>query len=752
MKTSIFAVAAALLAPSPAAFAADDADAASRPEIVVTAARQDQTIVNAPNTVAAVDAATIRTTVNAVSVEDTLKYVPGLIIRKRHIGDNFAPIATRTSGLGSSARSLIFADGILLSALINNNNGNGSPKWQLVAPQEVARIDVLYGPYSAAYSGNGIGTVVNITTRTPDRLEAQLDLVGNVQHHRQYSTARSLGTGQVSASLGDRIGAFSFFASATRTISNGQPVVYVTANSAPAGTTGAVATRNRTGAAIQVLGASDIDRHVQDAIKLKLGYDLSDTVRASYTAGLFLDDTTAKVDSYLRDAAGNTVYTTGFNSGFYLRANRHWAHALSVSGDTEAFDWQVIGTAYDYARDQQSTPSALLPGSASGGAGTVQDQAGTGWVTLDGKAAWRSGERDATGLVANTLSFGAHVDRYTLKSQTYSSTSWRDYGLTTLTAAALGKTRTAAYWLQDQVRLAPGVALTLGLRQEWWQAYDGLNKTTAANPGVVQATRKADGVSPKAALEWRAGQGWSARLSVAQAWRFPTVGELYGATTVGAVLANPNPGLRPERARSAELAIEHQSDRGSLRLSLFGEVVKDALISQTGTISAVQPNGSTASVIASFVQNVERTRAHGAELAVDQRDVLPGLDLAGSVTYAEALTSRNPGFPASEGKLLPSVPRWKANAVVTWRPVTRLSLTAAARYSSRNYAQLDNLDVFPDTYQGFDRFFVMDLRATYRVNAHAELAVGVDNVNNHRYFLFHPFPQRSVTAELHWKL
>ena len=96
--------------------------------------RQAETIENSPTTQASVDAARIEATVNAVSVEDTIKYLPSLVVRKRHIGDNFAPVATRTSGLGSSARSLIFSDGALLSALIGNNNGNGSPRWSLVAP------------------------------------------------------------------------------------------------------------------------------------------------------------------------------------------------------------------------------------------------------------------------------------------------------------------------------------------------------------------------------------------------------------------------------------------------------------------------------------------------------------------------------------------------------------------------------------------------------------------------------------------
>ena len=153
--------------PPPADDASDD--------ILVTAQRQKQTIENAPNATASVDADTIARTTNAMNVEDTVKYLPSLIVRKRHIGDTQAPLATRTSGLGASARSLIYADGALLSALIGNNNTSASPRWSLVSPQEIARIDVLYGPFSAAYPGNSIGAVVNITTRLPDKLEATRD-------------------------------------------------------------------------------------------------------------------------------------------------------------------------------------------------------------------------------------------------------------------------------------------------------------------------------------------------------------------------------------------------------------------------------------------------------------------------------------------------------------------------------------------------------------------------------------------------
>jgi iron complex outermembrane receptor protein len=719
------------------AFATDATDAARGESILVIAQKQAETIENAPSTRASVDAARIAETVNAMSTEDTLKYLPSLIVRKRHIGDNFAPIATRTSGLGSSARSLIYADGALLSALIANNNGNGSPRWSLVAPEEIERIDVLYGPFSAAYSGNSIGTVVSITTRLPDKLEARASILTNVQQYSLYGTDSVLPSWQYSGSLGDRFGPLSLFASATRTTSNGQPISFITATSQPAGTTGGYADRNRTGGAIRVLGAGGIEHHVQDTFKLKAALDLSPSVRAIYVVGLWRDDSQGTVQSYLSPTtSATTPFTAGFSSGVYTRDAEHWSHALTVQGDSERIDWQLVGTLYDYGHDIQRTPTGLLPNAFAGGAGIVQRQDGNGWATLDAKASLHLGE-------AHVLSGGGHFDRYTLGTTSYLTPDWTSAAQGALSAVSRGKTSTAAVWAQDAWSLTPTMTLTLGARYEWWRAYDGYNLSATAPQPIVQPSRRAHGVSPKASLEWRPAPAWSARLSFGQAYRFPTVGELYQAVTVGTLLTNPNPNLLPERARSEELAVEHRDTHGSIRLSLFNESIANALISQTGMVGAAT---------ATFVQNVDLTRARGVELALDRRDVLPGWDLSGSVTYADATTRRNTGDPSSIGKLLPSVPHWKATAVLSWRPDPKLVLTTAARMSSRNYGTLNNSDTIGNTYQGFDKYVVVDARALVHVTDQFDVAVGVDNIGNDTYFLFHPFPQRSFTLQASWKL
>ena len=62
------------------------------------------------------------------------------------------------------------------------------------------------------------------------------------------------------------------------------------------------------------------------------------------------------------------------------------------------------------------------------------------------------------------------------------------------------------------------------------------------------------------------------------------------------------------------------------------------------------------------------------------------------------------------GKYTPNIPRFKSTAVATYRHDEHWSGTLAARYSARVWATVDNTDINPNTYQGFDHYFVVDAR------------------------------------------
>src|SRR5690349_10916164 len=251
-----------------------------QPEYVVVSADRAQSADPAATDVQ-VTAAKAQEQINTVNTEDMLKFAPSLVVRKRHYGDTQDPIATRTSGLGASARNLIFVDGIMVNSPIGNNNSAASPHFGVAAPQDVSRIDILYGPFAARYAGNSTGVTVNITTRMPDRFELYADITGAIQTFNQYSTDDSYSTWQLAGGVGDRYGAFSWRLSANHLDSHGQPLGYATltrpASTSAAGTvlTGAFNDLNRNGAPIVVIGDTGLEHQVQDTDTLKLAYDFA---------------------------------------------------------------------------------------------------------------------------------------------------------------------------------------------------------------------------------------------------------------------------------------------------------------------------------------------------------------------------------------------------------------------------------------------------------------------------------------------
>ena len=754
LRRALVATAGLCMAPSLAA-AEDAAGPRTVSPVVVQAAvetRDDQ-----PLSTQRIDAAEIDATVNATTVEDALKYLPNIFIRRRHIGDTQAPMTTRTSGVGSSARSLIYADGVLLSALIGNNNGTASPRWGMVAPEEIDHIEVLYGPFSAAYPGNSIGAVVNITTRTPEAFEGQARVATGVQGFKQYATKLDAPVYQAAGSLGDRRGPFTWLVSMDHLDSRSQPLTYVTAARPPASSTagsavtGAIDDRNRTGGAIAVLGAGGLEHQRQDTAKLKLGWDPGSALSLRYLVGYFGNRDDARVQSYLSDAAGAPVYSGSFNIGgfndqipassfanvMYRLEERHWMQALSADGDATArLHWSAIATLYHFGKDEQRTPSVAPPAAFTGGAGTILDLSGTGWRTLDVKAVW-------TPNPAHVVTLGLHDDRYVLGSDRYNTADWISGGRGALSALSRGKTQTDAAFLQDVIGLCPDLHLTLGVRLEHWRAFDGFNFSLSPALAVSQPTLSADRASPKAVLAWAPAPNWRITASAGEAYRFPTVSELYQSVTVGGAQLVPDPHLAPEKAVSTELSAQRTWRQASLRLSAFTEDVSDALISQTGLL----PGGGAST----FVQNVQKVRSRGVEAVAQAHDVpFDGLDLSASATWVDSTIASDPALPAAQGKRTPQAPRLRWTAVATWRASGRLTLTAAARYSDRVYGTIDNSDIIGHTYQGFDGYFVVDARATYRIDGHWSAAIGVDNLTNSDYFVFHPFPQRSALAELRY--
>ncbi|HQQ71315.1 MAG TPA: TonB-dependent receptor [Alicycliphilus sp.] len=716
-----------------------------------------------PTTIEGVTREEIETRINATDSEDALKYLPSLLVRKRYIGDyNHAILSTRASGTGNSARSAVYADGILLSNYLGNGIANGTnyaPRWGLVTPEEIERVDVMYGPFSAAYPGNSAGAVVDYVTRMPTRLEAHVSAGYSSQPNDLYSTRRTFNSWQSSASLGSKSGDWSWWINVNRTDSKGQPQTFTTVpvaagrpGTAGQPVTGAVPGLNTTNTPWYILGSGTQYHTVQDHAKLKLAYDISPTLRASYTLGWWSNSSEGRPASFLTGPDGQAVYSGPVNiagrsytlapTAFPLTNDdqTHRMHGLSLKSHTQGrFDWELAASLYDYGRDRQRAPTTALPQAAQGGPGTLQSQDGTGWNTLAAKGTWRPDGLQG----AHIVDFGLGRDAYKLGIDKLNVIgSWMDGAANPQSPVSSvgGRSETRYLWAQDAWRLAPLWKTVLGLRWEDWEAHDGFTATASSRQGY--ARRSESHFSPKAALAYQWRSDTVLKASAGRAVRFPTVGELYGATSGGALSFINDPHLKPEKSWTGELSAEKDLGNGLARATLFHETTRDALYSQL-----------VAGTTVSRVQNVDKIRTRGLELAYSGQPAwLRGLDLGGSLTYADSKIIANDGNPASVGKWQPRVPRWRATAVATYQPDDRWAFTVAARYSGRQYSTLDNSDVNASAYFGASKYFTVDLRARYKLTRQLTAALGVDNANNYQYWNFHPYPQRTYTASLRWDL
>jgi iron complex outermembrane recepter protein len=725
--------------------------------VTITGTRPTSLPTQIPTTIEGVTAEQINTTINATDAEDALKYLPSLNVRKRYIGDfNHAVLASRASGTGNSARSLVYADGIPLSNLLGNG-ATYTPRWGLVTPQEIERVDVLYGPFSAAYSGNSVGAVVDYLTKMPTKFEAHAKVGFFSQHANPLGSDGQYRGNQVSASLGNKNGDWSWFVNFSQLKNSGQPLVFanklVSSSSAPAAKTPVVTGAITGGNNPQnqpwvIVGTTTQYETEQQHLKAKLAYDFSPTVRASYTLGWWGNTATANGETYLRNAAGAPVYSgpVNINGRQYTLAatdistNRselsHVVHGLNVKSNTQGvFDWEAAASLYDYSKDTLRAPTVALPAALNGGAGRTTDMDGTRWNTLSLKGTWRPN-------AAHTTEFGYQREAYQLRTLTSDTADWINGSAGARFSAFNGNTTLQSLWVQDRWKFAKDWNATLGGRAEQWSAFGGQIGNAAGVKDL--GTRKENHFSPKAALAYQASPLWALKASTGRAVRMPTAAELYQGSITGTSVVNNDPNLKPEKSWTTELTAERDLGNGSLRMTGFHEQTRDALYSQTNfTVSPTVTN----------IQNVDRIRTLGLELAYQANDVgIKGLDLSSSLTYADSIIKANSKNPLSEGKRQPRVPNWRANFLASYKPAENWTTSLGVRYSGQQYGQLDNSDTNSNTYTGVSKFTVLDVRVGYQITKQLKANLGIDNLNNAKYWAFHPYPQRTYHAELKFDL
>jgi iron complex outermembrane receptor protein len=689
---------------------------------------------------------------NVTESADALKYAPNMMVRKRYIGDPNAVISGRNAGTLQSARSLVYADGLLLSNLMTNG-WDGAPRWGMVAPEEIGAVDILYGPYSALYPGNSLGSTVLIHTVLPQQLTASVSTQFFSQDYRDaYGAGGHYSGHQAAATLGDKQGRWSWLLEFSRLDNHGQPMQYATAKAggdaaAAVPVSGAVLDRNPNGSPRLVYGANSIEHTVQDQAKLKVGVDLTDRVAALFTVGWWHNRAEDRTRGLIRDAAGNPVVSGAIGAAGQAwtlpasglapssASDTHLLYGVELNGHLDnGWRWTAVASHYDFQRSQAATANLAEPGVPSGGPGTIADKAGSGWDTFDLRSSGPLGDR-------HMLYAGMHGDRYVLDSRVRNASDWRGDADGAQVSAFAGRTQTRALYLQDVWSFADAWALTVGGRLEQWRAYGGLRANAVST--LHYADRQRTDFSPKAALSWDLADGWELRLAHGKAVRYPTVTELFQGSLSANAIVNNNPDLKPETDESTDLTLTRHLDHGHWRVSLYQDRIADSLYSQTDI---------TVTPTVTSVQNIDRMRSRGIEGELGLTDLwLDGLDLSASLALNDAKTLQDHQYPLANGKTFPRIPKIRASVFADYRFAPQWDASLGIRHSGRQYGTLDNSD-YVESYGAVSRFTAADAKLRWKFAPGWTAALGVDNLTDEHYWVYHPYAGRTWFGELRWEL
>jgi outer membrane receptor protein involved in Fe transport len=262
--------------------------------------------------------------------------------------------------------------------------------------------------------------------------------------------------------------------------------------------------------------------------------------------------------------------------------------------------------------------------------------------------------------------------------------------------------------------LADRWSVTPGVRADWWKNYNARIDTPAGT--AVPADNVISVVNPKLSSAYQIADSLRLGASVYQAFRVPTLNELYRGFASGGFVFLPNDQLRPERLTGVDAKLEGEflTDRSvRWRLSVHRDEVKDQILFVSRSASAAQR------------QNVGRTLATGGALDLSYK-VGPWLTMNAGYAYVDSVIRNFPANPDREGKRVPNVSRSQVTMGATAGRADIVELVILARYLSRQYVDDANTQPVAD-------FFVIDASLQHEIRQGIRLLLTGENLTDRQY-------------------
>jgi iron complex outermembrane receptor protein len=730
--------------PAPTPAAKEKAEVLEK--IVVTATRTERNPDDVPASITIITKKDIEKQ-NIQTVDEALAQVVDTFdFRQRGWQDSQPSVNLRGFPADNQKRTLILLDGQNIATAYYNG-----VVWNSIPVQNIERIEVIRGPFSALYGGNAMGGVINIITTTPKKLE----MISQTSYGTYNSWNSYLGAGD---RLWDKVsiqGGFNY------RNTNGYPTNLVT--DAPLGfpafppsptVVGYRSTVTPQGAPTYVIGDTGNNFWNDYSINGKISLDLAEGHKWTFsTLCSYQNYGYNNYHSYLSNPANGSIVVNGApaffpqvglgntNNSLYLLENmflmdygRTRTQVYSLTTDDSLTDTMKLKCHFGLVNVPESW--FVLPGFPNytaqttylGGPGSLYTTPSQNWVA-DVQVERPIGQKQ-------NLTGGITYNTGWASTSTDNMDNWRARdAVGSPEFMSAGHDRNIGVYLQDEIAWNPKFNTVAGLRLDWWQTYGGHLLELAGMPIDYLPSRSYTQLSPKIAFLYRPLDWMTWRTSVGTAFRPPNVYELYTTWSWYGVLFQGNPQLKPEKTLSWEIGPTLKPFKGTTFTTTYFENYVTDFINSTSL-----PSGN-------WIQlNVPKVTMRGVEIELKQK-LWSWLELFGNTTLLDARIREFDDDLAAVGKKITMTPRQQMNIGVT-ATYWDIKANISGRYVSKIMSTAENSDTVNNVYGSYDPFFVLNSKITYSPVKWVDLSVAWDNLLNRQYYEYYRTPGRTWWAQL----
>lgn len=445
-------------------------------------------------------------------------------------------------------------------------------------------------------------------------------------------------------------------------------------------------------------------------------------------------------------------------------SSRYWLRALAHRSRQDGLVWNVARNDWQNHRIVAGGTTRL-----ENGGGNLDVH---GWYGRAGMDTINAGQRPAFDLFAPTASvpFVSQVENANYRSAGGSVVHRRNYasiedvmvGLdarvvqaddeldlfdaTSPTAAivARGEHRFAGLFAQGTWRpRSMPLDVTLGLRQDWWQATNARVDGSIAASGSVLSDPLADAsqarFDPRLGIRYFATPEVVLRAAAYRNFAAPGMNQMYRSFVSGSSYTATNPDLEPQGNVGKEIGVDYSGPRLNASLTLFDNELKDFIdfVPLCTNAGACNPLIAGTGLAPGSITRVNRyvnagtAVFRGVEL-LGRYDWSGTLQLSGGYTRTQAHLTRSaftaPAAtpPAPVHEQIGQVPTWTLTLGLAWEATPALKFAA-------------QLKTFPSYWnntahtQRNDGATLLDVGVSYRLAKSIELWGSVQNLGNRRY-------------------